>query len=78
MVNKFSADNKFSCCQLTDDTSRPCPVDERLPEGAVRLADDLHCGWGIVVVLKELPLWAMVLQLLPDSDSRVAVCKDAF
>ena len=48
--------------ELTGDASRPAAVDEWLPEGPIRLADDLGCGRGVVVVLKELALWAVVLQ----------------
>ena len=48
--------------ELTGDASRPAAVDERLPEGPIRLADDLGCGRGVVVMLKELALWAVVLQ----------------
>ena len=48
---------------LTNNASRPGPVDEGLPEGAVGLADDLGLWWGVVVVLQELPLWAVILLL---------------
>ena len=48
---------------LTNNASRPGPVDEGLPEGAVGLADDLGLWWGVVVMLEELPLWAVILLL---------------
>ena len=58
---------------LTNNASRPGPVDEGLPEGAVWLADDLGRGRGVVVVLEELAFWAVVLQDCADRDSRVTI-----
>ena len=59
--------------ELTGDASRPAAIDERLPEGAIRLADDLGRGRGVVVVLEELAFWAVVLQDCADCDSRVTI-----
>ena len=46
---------------LTNNASGPGSVDEGLPETAVGLADDLGLWWCVVVVLQELPLWAVIL-----------------
>lgn len=71
LVSKMSAANYY--CLLTGDTSRPAAIDEWLPEGAVRLADDLGFGGRVVVMLEELAFWAMVLQGCAHCDCRVAI-----
>ena len=61
--------------QLTDDAFGPTAIDAWLPEGAVRLAQDPGLGGGVVVVLEEVPLRAVVLQCLANRYDRVVIWK---
>ena len=65
--------NSSYVSQLTDDTSGPAAIDERLPEGAVRLAEDPGLGGRVVVVLEEVLLRTVVLQCCANRYYRVVI-----
>ena len=63
----------FPKSQLTDNASGPAAIDEWLPEGAVRLAEDPGLGGRVEVVLEIVPLWAVVLNFRANRYGRVLI-----